>query len=113
MPPIHEMIIPLISLFSSWLFLYFFTCGDFVLNISTLCLMPLKDKTFELVKFATKEGYYNLGAGKTLHEYALNDAKKFAKRITSPTITPSPSPRATRPYNQAGISFFSFFFGNE
>lgn len=59
--------------------IYFVIYND--IPISTLCLMPLKDKTFELVKFATKEGYYNLGAGKTLLEYALNDAKKFAKRI--------------------------------
>ena len=49
--------------------------------ISTLCLTPLGDNTYELVKFATKEGYYNLGAGRLLLEYVLNDAKKFAKRI--------------------------------
>lgn len=49
--------------------------------ISTLCLTPLGNDTYELVKFATKEGYYNLGAGRLVLEYALNDAKKFAKRI--------------------------------
>ena len=49
--------------------------------ISTLCLTPLENNIYELVKFATKEGYYNLGAGKILLEYAINDIKPIARKI--------------------------------
>ena len=49
--------------------------------ISTLMLIKLNDQEYELAKFATKEGYENLGGGKLVLEYALNEAKKFSKRI--------------------------------
>ncbi len=49
--------------------------------ISTLCLTKIKDGEYELIKFATRDGYYNIGAGRKVLEYALNDAKTFAKKI--------------------------------
>ena len=49
--------------------------------ISTLMLINLGNNTYELAKFATKEGYENIGAGSSVLKYSLNDAKKFAKRI--------------------------------
>lgn len=49
--------------------------------ISTLCLTPLGNSVYELVKFATREGYYNLGAGKMLLEYVINDIRTIARKI--------------------------------
>ena len=49
--------------------------------ISTLMLVNLGNKNYELVKFATREGYYNLGAGNLLIKYVLQEAKRFAKKI--------------------------------
>ena len=49
--------------------------------ISTLMLINLGNGVYELAKFATKEGYENIGAGSKVLNYAINEAKKFAKRI--------------------------------
>lgn len=49
--------------------------------ISTLMLINLGNNIYELAKYATKEGYENLGAGSSVLKYALNDAKEFANKI--------------------------------
>lgn len=49
--------------------------------IATLCLTPIGNKTYELIKFASKEGKMNMGAGNMVLKYALDDAKKFADKI--------------------------------
>lgn len=49
--------------------------------ISTLMLINLGNNNYELVKFATKDGYYNLGAGNLLMKHVINEAKTFAKKI--------------------------------
>lgn len=49
--------------------------------ISTLMLTPLGNDIYELVKFATKHGYENKGAGSKVFEYALKEAKNFANEI--------------------------------
>lgn len=49
--------------------------------IATLCLTPLEDDTYELIKFAAEDTSKNKGAGGLVLKYALEDAKNFAKRI--------------------------------
>lgn len=49
--------------------------------IATLCLTPLEDDTYELIKFAAEDTNKNKGAGGLVLKYALEDAKNFAKRI--------------------------------
>lgn len=53
--------------------------------ISTLMLTPIGNDVYELVKFATKEGYENKGAGSMLLDYALKEANSFAKEIVIAT----------------------------
>lgn len=58
----------------------YFTLLDGI-PVSTVMLINLGAGEYELAKFATKEGYFNLGAGKFLLEYVLNEARNFSKRI--------------------------------
>ena len=49
--------------------------------ISTLMLINLGCNNYELAKFATRDGYYNLGAGNLLMKHVLQEAKYIAKKI--------------------------------
>lgn len=53
--------------------------------VSTLMLEKLSNTKYELIKFATKEGYYNLGAGSFLLDYVIKDIANCAKEIVIAT----------------------------
>ena len=58
-------------------------------NIPIACIMvvPISNDTAEIVKFAVKDGYGNMGAGTLCLKYAIDEIKKKYKRTIIATNT--------------------------
>ena len=65
--------------------IYFTIKDDF--PIACIMVLPIEEDTCEIVKFAVRDGYSNMGAGSLCLKYAIEEIKKKYKRTIIATNT--------------------------
>ena len=65
--------------------IYFTIKDDF--PIACIMVLPIEEDTCEIVKFAVRDGYSNMGAGSLCLKYSIEEIKKKYKRTIIATNT--------------------------